>query len=103
MDYKTYSSRFNQRFYTATAVCGDSYARLVAFNPKVVESMFENLFLLLHGRSMSNDLTSETNLFTNSTKPISNAKAKFSNDSKEKRLKKDWKTTVFSLIILERF
>ena len=42
-------------------------------------------------------------MFTNLTKPISTAKAKFSNDSKEKRLKKDWKTTVLSFIILERF
>ena len=42
-------------------------------------------------------------MFTNSTKTILTAKAKFSNDSKEKRLKKDWKTTVLSFIILERF
>ncbi len=43
MDYKTYSGRFNQRFYTAIAVCGDSYARLVAFNPKVVVNVRESL------------------------------------------------------------
>ncbi len=102
MDYKTYSSRFNQRFYTAIAVCGDSYARLVVFNPKVVIN--ETLLCWKSKICITIweiDLESLSNI--NSTKPISNAKAKFSNDSMENRLKKDWKTTVFSLIILERF